>query len=201
MRYLKISGISLAGALFLFISVGQFRQMGQGSEKVYKVVEGKHDFKPNDFPLPYFGVSKYEFSIRFEASSWWSIKDEDYEGGNDIHDWNKIGGMTNYLSPNNKQSVLMAWRPDTAYNVIQIAAFTNDSKGGFKAGPPRKVKVGDHATGNIKWFGKVAYYSYGDTIVKHRTSKPFVVRKIGPWFGGNQTAHKTMYLHLASHVK
>ena len=201
MKNFKNILIGLVSLSALFVGTSEVRQMAQGTEKTYKVVKDKHDFLPNSIPFPFFGASEYSFSIRFEPSIWFGIEDEDYSGGNDIKDWNKIGGMTNYLSANNKQSIMMAWRPDTAYMVIQIAAFTNDKNGGFVAGEPELVKVGDYVEGEIKWFGSTAYYYYGDQIVKHKSKKPFIIREIGPWFGGNQTAHKDMYLHLARRLR
>lgn len=201
MKYFKITAIALFSSLFAFVAIGEIRQMGQGNEKQYSVVKNKHDFRPNAFPIPYFGAKEYQFSVRFEPSCWFGIEDQDYQGGNDVKDWNKIGGMTNYLSANNKQSVLFAWRPDTAYMVIQVTAYTNDSKGGFVAGEPATVKVGDYVEGKIKWFGNTAYYYYGDQVVKHKSKKTFIIREIGPWFGGNQTAHKDMYLHLARRIR
>lgn len=186
---------------FLFVTVGELRQLGQGKEKEYTVPAGKHDFKPNALPWPHFGAREYEFSIRFDSSAWWSIEDEDYPYGNDIEDWNKAGGLTNYLNANNKQSVLIGWRPSPDYMVMEITGYVNDRDGKFRTGPPRRVPVGQYTAGKINQFGSVAYFNYGDTIVALAASKAFITREIDMWFGGNREAHKQMKAWKASKIK
>lgn len=200
-KYLKISTITLAASALLFVTVSEVRQMTSGAEKEYAVKAGKHDFTPNAFPFPYFGVREYEFSIRFDSSAWWSIEDENYHHGTDIFDWNKVGGLTNYLSANNKQSVLIGWRPAPEYMVMEIAAYVNDASGKFKFGPARKIAVETSATGTIKQFGDVAYFNYGDTIVSMTAKKAFVTREVQAWFGGNRPAHKDMVIHIARNIR
>lgn len=176
-KYIKYTLIALVSFSVSIPVVSEFRQMTTGSEKTYNVKAGKHDFKPNSIPFPFLGAREYEFYIRFDSSAWWSIEDEDYPHGNDIYDWNKIGGLTNYLSANNKQSVLIGWRPSPEYMVMEITAYVNDKSGGFKAGPPQKIQVETNTTGTIKQFGTAAYFSYGDTAINMNAKKHSLLGK------------------------
>ena len=199
--WLKISLPLFAGLLLAFVTVGEIRQMSEGGEKMYSVEIDKHDFLPNALPWPYFGAREYEFSIRFDSSAWWSIEDQDYHYGNDIYDWNKIGGLTNYFTANNKQSVLVGWRPSPDWMVMELAAYVNDKYGGFKAGPARLVPVGIDTRGKINQFGSVAYFAYGDTIISLPAKKAFVTREVDVWFGGNRPAHKAMTIWKSRNIR
>lgn len=184
-------------------AMGVFRVVVNNGQdiKMYCVKLGNHDFKPNDFPLPLAGINNYSAYVSFDSTCWWSIEDEDYPHGTDIFDWNKIGGFTNYFSANNRQSVLYAWRPDKTYNRIQVTPYVNDKKGGFIAGDPMSVPVDSVVWLFAHWEGNLVTYEYGGGIWEHNIRKPWMLRKVGPWFGGNQAAHNDMKLSMKVLVK
>jgi hypothetical protein len=167
----------------------------------YAVEAGEHDFKPNDFPAPYFGADTYQATFSFTPSCWWSIEDEDYTGANDIYDWNKIGGMTNYFNANSTHSVLLAWRPAKSSNVIEVTAYINPKSGRFVTGPVVSVPVGERMQAQIKWSADNVQFDYGGAQFTHAVEKPWAIRKIGPWFGGNQPAHRAMQIKMESTLK
>ena len=164
----------------------------------YRVDQGTHDFKPNDAPTPYFGADIYTASFSFDPSCWWSIEDEDYSGGQDIHDWNKIGGMTNFFNANSKHSALLAWRPGKAANTIEVTAYINPKRGRFVTGPVVLVPVETRLDAQIRWSADGIRFEYGGEQFDYPLERPWAIRKVGPWFGGNQVAHKEMVLRMES---
>jgi hypothetical protein len=163
---------------------------------VFSVDKGKHDFTPNWFPLPYFNRTISRKVILHE-NCWFSLEDEDYNGGNDVKDWNKIFGLTSYTLSNTDYSMIFAWRPAAEKNTFEITAYVNPKDGGkFETGTPIIVKAGEQVVLTIKWGVNAVFSVYGNEAFKYRGRRPWVVRKIGPWFGGNQTAHKDMSLEI-----
>mgnify|MGYP000913140173 CR=1 FL=1 len=74
----------------------------------YKIEAGKQNFSPKEPVCPQFGVDGFEIAVRFPASAWVGL--EEWKGDKDWYDWNKLKGETGYFSPNNKSSVMIAWR-------------------------------------------------------------------------------------------
>jgi hypothetical protein len=162
----------------------------------YWVTAGNHDFLPNDFPAPYFGADHYVADIMFTPECWWSREDADYEGGSDIKDWNKIGGMTNFFNANSTHSVLLGWRPSDRPNVMEVTAYINPKNGRFVNGPIYQVPVVQSLRAEILWFTDSVRFEYGDLSFSYPLGRPWAVRKVGPWFGGNQPAHRDMSILL-----
>lgn len=171
---------------------------GQTAWTEYLVTAGNHDFKPNDFPSPHFGADTYTADFYFAASCWWSAGDEDYHGGRDIEDWNKLGGMTNFFNANSTHSVLFGWRPAKRPATIEVTAYINPKSGRFVTGPVVQVPADVPMSGRIYWAADTVYYEYGAISFQHPLEKPWAIRKVGPWFGGNQTAHRAMRLFMES---
>lgn len=168
----------------------------------YRVVAGQHDFTPNDFPAPYFNADTYIASFAFDASCWWGIDDEDYTGNRDIYDWNKLGGMTNYFNANSTHSVLLAWRPAAEPDLMEIVAYINPKSGRFVSGPELTWPVGEPLNNaRIEWQADSVHFEYGTVRFSHALERPWAIRKVGPWFGGNQTAHRDMELRMESDLE
>lgn len=174
-------------------------QQGQWTE--YRVEAGTHDFRPNDFPSLRFGADLYTVDLQFTPSCWWSREDTDYAGGSDIKDWNKIGGMTNYFNANSTHSVLLGWRPSESSNVMEVTAYINPKSGRFVTGPVLQIPVGRLLHAEIKWYADSVRFEYGDLSFSHPLEKPWAIRKVGPWFGGNQPAHREMLLKMETALR
>lgn len=181
------------GLIVLSLSLIPFQQEDWTT---YRVEKGDHDFLPNDFPAPYFGADHYTVDLVFTSSCWWSRGDADYNGGVDIKDWNKIGGMTNYFNANSTHSVLLGWRPAESPEVMEVAAYVNPKSGRFQTGPVLQIPVDRTLHAEIKWDADSVRFEYGDQSFSYPLSKPWAIRKVGPWFGGNQPAHRKMLLKM-----
>lgn len=169
----------------------------QGKDWTEYVVEaGSHDFLPNDFPAPLFGADTYTVDLKFSPSCWWSAEDPDYTGGRDIKDWNKIGGMTNFFNANSTHSVLLGWRPAETSGMMELTAYVNPKSGRFVSGPVLMVPVDQALQAQIIWYADSVRFEYGEISFTHPIEKPWAIRKVGPWFGGNQTAHREMTLMM-----
>lgn len=136
-KYLKILVIAVLVTWALFIA--SECRMARTSMTEYVVEAGKQNFKPGESILPYFTPKGFEVLAVFDSSAWygkdewWNEAADEVDG--DWYDWNKLSGLTNYLSQNNKQTAMYAWRPDSTAYLIQVAAYTNDPRGGFTPAP------------------------------------------------------------------
>lgn len=186
---------------FTLLLLWAFTPIQQTDWTEYSVVTGSHDFKPNEAPLPFFGANTYTADLSFAPSCWWSAEDEDYSGGRDIRDWNKIGGMTNYFNANSTHSVLLAWRPAPSFHWIEITAYINPKEGRFVSGPVLSIPVDTPVHAQITWLADTVRFEYGDSLFVHPLPKPWAIRKVGPWFGGNQTAHRDMSFRMEASLQ
>lgn len=162
----------------------------------YRVAAGSHDFLPNDFPAPHFGADQYTVDLMFNPSCWWSEDDPTYTGGRDIKDWNKIGGMTNFFNANSTHSALLGWRPAEELNIMEVTAYINPRSGRFQTGPILQVPVDQPMQAEIKWNADSVHFEYGELSFSYSIEKPWAIRKVGPWFGGNQEAHRDMLIKM-----
>lgn len=181
--------------------------MAKSSMKEYTVEAGEQNFKPNESILPFFAPKGFDVLAVFDSSAWYSL--DDWEGDRDWYDWNKLSGLTNYLSQNNKQTAMFAWRPDSTAYLIQVAAYTNDKRGGFTPGPVERVPCGKLFIGKVNWSSRIARYTYGEHAVDHNVTRPWISRHTGTWIGGANNAagpyggaaHKEMKLSVEMRVR
>jgi len=208
-KYLKISVILAVVTWALFVA--SECRMTKTSLKDYVVEAGKQNFKPGESILPYFAPKGFEVLAVFDSSAWYGM--DEWMNGDEVdgdwYDWNKLSGLTNYLTPNNKTTAMFAWRPDSTAYVIQVAAYTNDSRGGFTPGPVELVPCGNLFVGQVNWTSSVARYTYGEQTIDHEIRRPWIVRHAGTWIGGANNApgpwggkvHKEMKLSVEMRVR
>ena len=164
--------------------------------KKYCVKEGKHDFKPFDWPK-IVRVKKIDHLLiecRFSLSCIY-----DFEGDLDQLDWNKLPGGSLYLWWNALDHVLPGWRCAPS-GLLEMTAYTNSRKNGRQIGngkqkvmltlDPRqelefKCKITPYDNGQ-RWkyqFLKNGKVSPNQAI--HDLGKPMKwLRTTGAWFGG-----------------
>lgn len=166
----------------------------------YNILPGQNNFRPLENPKPRFGPKGFELEARFSESCWWPETPENREGR---QDWNKLKGLTCFFGPNNRRSVLIAWRPGKLKNVMEVTAYTNDRKGGWKtSGNPVEVYAGQVFSASCSMDGKIAHYaisSFGRTaLYTHAWDAPFlkVFREVGTWIGGSGVAPQQMSLKV-----
>lgn len=204
-KYLKIS-IAVFVLLWALFMSSECRMVTTYMSE-YTVQAEKQNFKPNESFLPYIAPKGFEVLAYFDSTSWYSL--EEWAGDRDWYDWNKLSGLTNAFTANNKQTVMYAWRPDSTAYLIQVAAYTNDKRGGFTAGPVELVPCGELFIGKVNWTSEVARYTYGETAIDHKITRPYVVRHTGTWIGGADNspgpfggrAHKEMKLRIDMRVR
>lgn len=166
----------------------------------YTVKKGEHDFKPNPLPSLHFS-REIEKIIVFDESCWWDKENPDYFGGNDIYDWNKAFGLTSAFSLNNSYSVMIGWRPSKKKNIMEVTWYINHKDRSFDSGGLEyieEVEVGEPIKCSIKWRrGLGAWFYYGTKrYADINFKRPWFVRQVSAWFGGNQRAHKDMSLSM-----
>jgi len=152
----------------------------------------QHDFKPSPVPFP-FGAKTLTGWARLDSSCWYN------DLGEDNADWNKLAGVYRWADVvKNKNSFILAWRPDQLRNVFQLCLYENISG----ANVPHesaiyKVRAGE---GFTFWFqessGKYALWING-TYLDDQENDPFkTVGKVSAWFGGNRTREYDMSLQM-----
>lgn len=204
-KYLKI-GIVVALASWALFVASERRMMITRTVE-YTVQPGKQNFRPGESIFPRFAPKGFQVAVVFDSSAWYGP--DEWEGDQDWSDWNKLYGLTNYLTPNNRQTAMLAWRPDERSYVIQVTAYTNDKAGGWKTGPVELVPVGKLFIGDVTWLSEIANYEYGETAVDHKLPRPRVARETGTWIGGANNApgpyggraHKEMKILLETSVR
>lgn len=166
---------------------------------LYTIAPGQNNFRPLENPLPRF-ASGFELVARFDPSCWWP---ETPDNRKSREDWNKLKGLTYFFGPNNRRSAMIAWRPGKLEGVIEVTAYTNDKRGGWKTtGHPVEVYVDQVFTASCNLKAREAWYyisSYGrTTLYTHLWDAPRlkVFREVGTWIGGNGAAPKAMRLEI-----
>lgn len=173
---------------------------------IYRVEKGRHDFKPNNGAW-ITGKNKIEGAFSFTESMYFHIEDPDYPHGSDVYDWNKIAGLTWFLSSNSNWSGMLAWRPNQGKrNSFEIGAYVNRRGGSFDFKTIRIVDVGQTVFFQLIWVSDTVVFK---TRIEDETDFQFLqmplknppwwfpyFREIGPWFGGNRPAHKDMTFEL-----
>lgn len=173
---------------------------------IYTVEKDKHDFKPNN--QCFFTTSnKIEGTFSPTGSMYFTREDTDYPHGSDAADWNKIAGLTWFLSGNANWSGMLVWRPNEArLNEFEVAAYVNPKSGKFISEKIADVKAGEvlefqliHSSNSMTFkFRKQGQESYVFTKLPMRNLPWWFkfYRQIGPYFGGNRAAHKEMKMEL-----
>lgn len=163
----------------------------------FTIAPGQNNFRPLENPLPRF-ASGFELVARFDPSCWWP---ETPDNRKSREDWNKLKGLTYFFGPNNRRSAMIAWRPGKLEGVIEVTAYTNDKRGGWKtSGSPVEVYAGQVFSASCILDRSIANYaisSFGRTsLYTHAWDAPFlkVFREVGTWIGGSGTAPQPMSL-------
>jgi hypothetical protein len=160
---------------------------------LYICKAGQHDFKPSPVPFP-FSAKTMTGWARLDSSCWYN------DLGEDTQDWNKLAGVYRWYDVvKNKNSFILAWRPDPIRNVFQLCLYENiDGANRPHEQAIYKVNAGQ---GFKFWLqesnGKYALWINATYIDDQDNDKPFgTVGKISAWFGGNRTAPHDMSLQM-----
>lgn len=166
---------------------------------LYTIAPGQNNFRPIENPLPRCAAG-FELAARFHPNCWWP---ETPENRKDREDWNKLKGLAYFFGPNNRRSVIIAWRPGKLKNVVEVTAYTNDKRGGWKTtGQPVEVYVDQVFTASCTLKGREAWYAIGSygrtTLYTHPWDAPHlkVFREVGTWIGGSGAATQAMSLEI-----
>lgn len=161
--------------------------------KLYICKQGQHDFKPSPAPFP-FAAKTMTGWARLDSSCWYNNLGEDQS------DWNKLAGVYHWWDGvKNKNSFILAWRPDPLQNVFQLCLYENiDGANRPHEAAVYKVRANE---GFSFWFsesgGKYVLWVNGNVMGKQDNDKPFgMVGKVSAWFGGNRTAPHDMSLQM-----
>ena len=179
--------IALLGGLWLLSGCQQEKTT------LYICKVGQHDFKPSPVPFP-FAAKTMTGWARLDSSCWYN------DLGEDTKDWNKLAGLYRWADVvKNKNSFILAWRPDPIRNVFQLCLYENING----ANRPHesaiyKVRAGE---GFTFWLqessGFYALWVNGVYIDDQDNDRPFkTVAKVSAWFGGNRTREYDMSLQM-----
>ena len=160
---------------------------------LYVCKAGQHDFKPSPVPFP-FAAKTMTGWARLDSSCWYN------DLGEDTQDWNKLAGVYRWADVvKNKNSFILAWRPDPIRNVSQLCLYENID-GANRPHESAIYKVNANQ-GFSFWFaesnGFYILFVDGTYLGEQDHGKPFkTIGKISAWFGGNQTAPHDMSLQM-----
>jgi len=160
---------------------------------LYICKAGQHDFKPSPVPFP-FAAKTMTGWARLDSSCWYN------DLGVDNMDWNKLAGVYRWSDVmKNKNSFILAWRPDPIRNVFQLCLYENID-GANRPHESAIYKV-NAMQGFSFWFaesnGFYILFVGGTFLGEQDNDKPFkTVGKISAWFGGNRTRDYDMSLQM-----
>ena len=160
---------------------------------LYVCKAGQHDFKPSPVPFP-FAAKTMTGWASLDSSCWYN------DLGEDNQDWNKLAGVYRWADVvKNKNSFILAWRPDPIRNVFQLCLYENID-GANRPHESAIYKVAANA-GFSFWLqessGKYALWVNGTIIGQQDNDRLFkTVGKISAWFGGNRTRDYDMSLQM-----
>ena len=179
--------IALLGALWLLSGCDK------PETKLYICKAGQHDFKPSPVPFPSAAKTMTGWA-RLDSSCWYN------DLGEDNADWNKLAGVYRWADVvKNKNSFILAWRPDPIRNVFQLCLYENID-GANRPHESAIYKV-NAMQGFSFWFaesnGFYILFVGGTFLGEQDNDKPFkTVGKISAWFGGNRTRDYDMSLQM-----
>ena len=143
----------------------------------------------------------YIYIFLFNRTGAWFDPSTQGPLGTDGKDWNKLAGVStfSYFRPSswakNKNSALVAWRPDPERERYQLAAYTNDRRGGFEFVPLMTVDALEYFEIRVDIQRRDRTVSYQVADRRVFVSMPLRVYSkqlpVGPWFGGNRTSPNT----------
>ena len=160
---------------------------------VYICKAGQHDFKPSFVPFP-FAAKTMTGWASLDSSCWYN------DLGVDTQDWNKLAGVYRWADVvKNKNSFILAWRPDPIRNVFQLCLYENID-GANRPHESAIYKVAANA-GFDFWFseadGFYILFIDGTFLGEQDNPRPFrIVGKVSAWFGGNRTREYDMSLQM-----
>ena len=179
--------IALLGGLWLLSGCTK------SETKLYVCKAGQHDFKPSPVPFP-FGAKTMTGWASLDSSCWYN------DLGVDNADWNKLAGVYRWADVvKNKNSFILAWRPDPLRNVFQLCLYENiDGATRPHESAIYKVRAGE---GFTFWLqessGMYALWINGMYMDDQDNDTPFkTVAKVSAWFGGNGTRKYDMSLQM-----
>lgn len=167
----------------------------------YEVKKGKHDFLPNLASQfwPVTGRISEVITLDLEASCWYDTNE--VQGGKS---WNKAGGIGRWLGENNHNAVLLAWRPDTGENRFVSSLYVNDKDGKWSVAKEECFGIDQTAVlaysrkkGDMEFKLFVIDSREGNLLIPDKVdytwdNPPSVLRRRGPWFGGQFPAYHDM---------
>ena len=160
---------------------------------LYVCKAGQHDFKPSPIPFP-FAAKTMTGWASLDSSCWYD------DLGVDNQDWNKLAGVYRWADVvKNKNSFILAWRPDPIRNVFQLCLYENID-GANRPHESAIYKVNANQ-GFSFWFaesnGEYILFVDSTFLGEQDNDKPFkTIGKISAWFGGNRTRDYDMSLQM-----
>ena len=179
--------IALLGGLWLLLGCDK------PETTLYVCQAGQHDFKPSPVPFPFAAKTMTGWAALHE-SCWYD------DLGEDTQDWNKLAGLYRWADAvKNKNSFILAWRPDPIRTVFQLCLYENiDGANRPHESAIYKVKAGEGFTFMfLENDGKYTLYINSTAVgIQDNGLRYKTIAKISAWFGGNRTAPHDMSLRM-----
>lgn len=198
-------------AFAVLLSVNCFAQ----NLKTYEIQPCQQNFNPLESPLPKFGT-RFDITAILDSTCFYSYSDWKFD--RDWFDWNKLKGVTAAFSANNRNTVMVGWRPSNIDNFMVLTPYINTRKG--------KAKFEDRSSGfvvecnkpftvDIRIYSRQTQFTFkqGDIERKYtyRFKRPFptIWREVGTWIGGENNdpygqpfgGAATQYMKIEARIK
>lgn len=153
----------------------------------FTIHPGQRNFQPHEFLRPFWKPSGFELAFRFHLGGWCSL--DDWEGDKDWYDWQKLAGLTHFLSANNRRTAMYAFRFGEVPETYEVCPYINDKKGGFEWGNSIIVEADNPAQGFCDFkdgYAKFWAYQGQDQVLnyRHGFDRPKLMRRVGTYAGG-----------------
>lgn len=159
--------------------------------RTYRIKAGQKNFRPLECPWPIIRPIGFEVRFRIMPGGWCSL--EDWGNDRDWNDWQKIKGVTHFLSPNDRRTAMGVFSFGEEPETYRIGAYTNDKKGNHKHQRALVISSDQWCTLKCTFEPKLALFDFSSQQIKVPTIKlefnDFKVgREVGTFAGGRNNS-------------
>lgn len=157
----------------------------------YTINPGQSNFRPLERPWPIFRPTGFEVRFRILPGGWCSL--EEWGNDRDWEDWQKIKGITHFLSPNDRRTAMGVFAFGDAPETYKIGAYTNDKKGNHQHQRALIIEAEQWCTLQCCFEPRLALFQFSTQelkvpVIKLDFNDFKIGREVGTFAGGSNNA-------------